>query len=721
LKLDNPFPKGRTLLRFEGAGQKTHVFTYLEKISHHVGGYDEFVVDIADGASRVPSAEIQDGVPIAVLCDNSRDLEMIPSQISDFNVYGGLYRYVNLVYVPAVSLERVHIETTVKPQGAAKAVVKARLYNPAALSDGVRVTAKILDPNGKEVFSRQIETQPWAGEKALFESNIDAPQLWSPVHPSLYRCEVTLSSAQGQMTVTENFGLRYFEFVTHGPFKLNGERLLIRGTQRHEDHAGLGAAMPEDLIRKEMQMIKDVGANFIRLAHYQQSRIVLNLCDELGLLVWEEIPWCRGGVGGPAYKQQGRDMMRNMVDQHYNHPSIILWGLGNENDWPGDSVPFSQDNVRAFMSELNQIAHDMDPSRKTSIRRCEFARDIPDVYSPSIWMGWYRGRYTDYKTESFEQMQKVNHFLHMEWGGDSHARRHSEEVDKAFLQSNGPAIGYDFQSNTDMPNPSTDGNWSETYICDLFDWHLKEQETMPWLSGTAQWIFKDFSTPVRPENPIPRVNQKGVVERDLTIKESYYVFQSHWAEKPMVHIYGHTRPVRWGDAGEEKLVRVYSNGEIAELFLNGESCGVKKRNSQDFPAAGLRWTVKFKPGVNSIRAAAKKGSVTVEDQITFQYETEKWGKPAGLELRELSRNGDSVTAEARLLDENRRLCLDARNQVRFELAGDGLLRDNLGVNTGSRVVELYNGRAEISLLRRRGKSVLSVAARGIPTVFLSIA
>jgi beta-galactosidase len=720
LQLTNPFANGRTLLHFEGAGQKTTVFVFLEQVGHHVGGYDEFVVDINDAVVRLSSADLQQGVPIAVLCDNSRDLDLIPSQLSDFNIYGGLYRYVNLAYVPAISLERVHIEAQVRSDQTAKAVIKARLYNPAASSDGLRLAVKVLDPAGGEVFRQEVTAQPWSGEKSLYEFTVASPELWSPSHPALYRCELNLTSPHGQMTVEENFGFRYYEFLTQGPFKLNGQRLLIRGTQRHEDHAGLGAAMPEDLIRREMQLIKDMGANFIRLGHYQQSRIVLDLCDQLGFLVWEEVPWCRGGVRGPAYKQQGREMLRNMIDQHFNHPSVILWGLGNENDWPGDTVEFIQNDVRAYMSELSQIAHQMDPGRKTAARRCEFAKDIPDVYSPSIWMGWYRGRYTEYEAESFQQMQRVNHFTHMEWGGDSHARRHSEEVDRAFLENTGQAVGYDFQSNAAVPNPSVNGNWSETYICDLFDWCLKAQETMPWLSGAAQWIFKDFSTPGRPQNPIPGVNQKGVVERDLTLKEGYHVFQSYWAEKLMVHIYGHSRPVRWGEARETKLVRVYSNCDTAELFLNGESCGTKKRNCQDFPAAGLRWPVRFNAGMNRLRAVARKGSAVAQDEIIFRYQTEKWGKPTALELRELSRKGDSVTIEARLRDDGGRSCLDARNQVRFELAGDGRLRDNLGTSTASRVVELYNARAEITVWLRQGKSTLSVATRGIATAFLSI-
>jgi len=280
--------------------------------------------------------------------------------------------------------------------------------------------------------------------------------------------------------------------------------------------------------------------------------------------------------------------------------------------------------------------------------------------------------------------------------------------------------GLDFLRTGGIARASRDGDWSETYISNLFDWHLKEQETMPLLTGSAQWIFKDFSTPERPENPVPKVNQKGILERDFTPKESYYVFQSYWAEKPMVHIYGHTWPMRWGDAGEQKLLKVYSNCDSVELFVNGKSQGLNKRNSQDFPAAGLRWMVQLAPE-NHVRAVGRQNGRTVEDEIRFQYQTQKWSKPAELSVRELGRKEDAVTIEAQLLDGNRALCLDARNQVRFGIAGEGTLIDNLGTGTGSRVLELYNGRAMITLRRNGGKSQVSVSSKGIPSTFLEIA
>jgi beta-galactosidase len=500
--------------------------------------------------------------------------------------------------------------------------------------------------------------------------------------------------------------------------------LLLRGTQRHEDHAGVAAALTDDVVRREMRMIKDVGANFIRLGHYQQSRLVLDLCDELGLLVWEEIPWCRGGLGGARYRAQARDMLAAMIDQHFNHPCVLLWGLGNENDWPGDFQEFDEPQIRAFMGELNDLAHRLDPGRQTAIRRCDFCKDIVDVYSPSIWAGWYRGRYTEYKASSEQEMKKVRHFFHAEWGGDSHAGRHAEDPDRILSRivtgQGTDERGRDYLLTGGQERASLDGDWSETYICNLFDWHLKEQDTMPWLTGAAQWIFKDFSTPLRPENPIPRVNQKGLVTRDLTPKESYYVFQSYWSAAPMIHIYGHTWPIRWGEVGETKLVKVYSNCPRVELFVNGASAGVRARNSQDFPAAGLRWMVRFREGENVLRAVAQAADGPIVDEIHVRYQTGTWGPPARLQLREASREGEVVLVEAAIVDGNGALCLDARHVVRFGLAGDGRLVDNLGTPDGSRVIELANGRARIRLLRQGGPSTVSVSAKGVPTTFLTV-
>jgi beta-galactosidase len=743
----NPFKDGRTLLHFEGAGQTTAVYVGEKLAGKHTGGYDEFVFDITDvlpeptQTAATPVAETASsavtknktkkpaGVPVAVLCDNSRDLERIPSDLSDFSLYGGMYRHVNLVYVPAVSLETLHVKTDLpNPKGPVKITVAGALYNPAKTTESVKISVEIVDANGASLHHTTRELKPWQDATELSSFTIAAPRLWSPADPHLYECRVTLHGGiASEYVASESFGVRHTEFVDHGPFKLNGERLLLRGTSRHEDHAGCAAAMPDDLIDQEMQLMKDMGVNFVRLAHYQQSRRVLERCDRLGILAWEEIPWCRGGIGDETFKEMGRRTLRNMIAQHYNHPSILLWGLGNEDDWPTEYPEINQQAIRAYLSELNVLSHQLDPSRMTTIRRCDFARDIPDVYSPSIWAGWYSGTYPEYQKSLETQRERVKHLFHAEWGADSHAGRHSENPDKILAQiATGQGTderGLAYLNTGGQARVSRDGDWSETYACNLFDWHLKTQETLPWFTGSAQWIFKDFTTPLRVENPIPRINQKGLVERDMTKKEAYFVFQSYWTEAPMVHIYGHTWPIRWGAAGEEKMVKVYSTCESAELFVNGKSAGVKHRNSQDFPAAGLRWMTPFVAGQNTLRVVATKNGKTVTDEISFLYQTETWGSPAKFELTsKLGHSADgkeTMTVEAKLYDAKGIHCLDARNRVRFTVAGSGTLIDNRGTTKGSRVVEMSNGRAEITLFRNDGVSVVGVTAKGIDPAFTS--
>jgi len=725
LDIDNPFPEGRTILHFEGAGQKTKVFVAEFLAGEHVGGYDEFKIDLTDVLKKYHHKYSESAfggrIPLLIRTDNSRDTEMIPSDLSDFNIYGGIYRYLNLHYVPRVSISKLHVTPKLSEDlTTAELEIEATIYNPTGISTQVPLELVLKTPGNKSDFSIETKENIDRENKISKQVKLEDISLWSPDDPQLYTLTASISENNHESAFKTNFGLRHFEFIDKGAFKLNGERLLLRGMHRHEDHAGVGPAMTEDMIRREMELMKSIGTNFIRLGHYQQSRIVLELCDELGILVWEEIPWCRGGLGGEAYKQQARNMLRNMITQHYNHPSVIIWGLGNENDWPGDFEEFDTTKIQAFMSELNEIAHTLDPSRKTAIRRCDFCADIIDVYSPSIWAGWYRGKYTDYMEVSRMEMERVDHYLHVEWGASHHAERHSEDPDKGIQnvrsQDAADERAGDFLMTGGEPRVSKDGDWTESYAVNLIDWHLKEQEKMDWLTGTAYWPFKDFSTPLRPENPIPYVNQKGIVQRDLRPKESFYVFKSYWTEEPMARIYGHTWTTRWGEKNGKNMVKVYSNCPSAELFLNGESQGVRERDSQDFPAAGLRWIVEFEEGENNLKVIAKKGGETVTDEMNVNYMLQEWEEPTQLLIEEIDRKNDTAEIRVLALDDNGLLCLDANNWIRFRISGDGKLIDNLGVSDGARRLQMYNGRARIKVKLNQGISSVSASSEGIPSV-----
>lgn len=741
LDIANPYKDGRIFLEFEGAGQKTEVYIYTTLVGFHVGGYDEWKTDITDAVKAFRSNPIcqtrfKGRIPVAIRCDNSRDTQLIPSDMSDFNLYGGLYRHVNLVYVPRVHIESINIDARVDEQGkegnlslniyfnglnSKNAYTDSESENPLSAI----LSLSILDPYGKEVYSTGGQLHnflsipdsdshkvPNSIPLHIADFRLKRPHLWSPDMPSIYICITKLVCGTDTLHTTERFGFRNFRFEEKGPFYLNGRRLLLRGTHRHEDHAGVSAALTDEMIRNEIQQIKAMGANFIRLGHYQQSDLILRLCDEFGILVWEEIPWCRGGLGGEAYRAQARRMLANQINRHRNHPSVILWGMGNENDWPGDFETFQTDSIRAFMSELHQLSHRLDPTRPTVIRRCEFCKDIVDVYSPSIWAGWYGRHFRDYSSMEKAGFEGTTRFIHAEWGGDSHAGRHSEnkELDK-------------------VEAADRNGDWSESYIVRLFDWHLKEQENMPWLTGSAFWTFKDFSTPLRPQNPIPYVNQKGVVQRDGTPKESYYVFQSYWAKEPMLHIYGHSWPIRWGQPNEPKEILVYSNCPEVELFVNGISQGRKKRNSQDFPAAGFHWNVVLKEGNNRIQAVAHKGKLCLKDEIEQEYQTQAWGAPAQIRLNICPASDEKMSEEtnnlpahesyqlvvAELLDKDGVRCLDAKDFIEFGCTNSQALLQNQGTAHGSRRIQTANGRATI-LVKKSHVPIVVSAYTGQQTV-----
>ncbi|MGI2292743.1 glycoside hydrolase family 2 TIM barrel-domain containing protein [Paenibacillus sp. GXUN7292] len=706
LSLQNPYPEGRTLLHFEGAGQKTDVYVYTEKIASHLGGYDEFTVDITEAAAGNQLERYEGQVPLAICCNNSRDLETIPSDANDFHAYGGVYRYLNLVYVPAVSIEDMHIAAQCHglAEGGEKGSldVQLSLYAPQFANENIAIDIIVKAPDQNIAASVHWEGKQWEGMKSIAQIELDEIMRWSTEQPRLYEVEVRLASQYGETARTVRTGFRTFEFVKKGPFLLNGERLLLQGTHRHEDFAGVGPAMTEAMITEEMRVIKEMGVNFIRLGHYQQSRIVLELCDELGILVWEEIPWSRGGLGGEGYRQQCIDMLRAMITQHRNHPSVILWGLGNENDWECDFDYFDQEDIRRFMKRLHDLSHEIDPTRKTVIRRCDFCKDIVDVYSPSIWAGWYRGIYTDYENSCKQAADEVNSFFHAEWGADNVARRHVEEPYTGFqmIDSGGGSTDErdgDYLLTGGEPRVSRDGDWSETYFCDMIDWYLSAQQRMDWMTGAAQWAFKDFATPVRPDSPIPYLNMKGVVERDLTKKEAYYVFQSYWSKRLMARIYGHSMSVRYGQEGQARTVKVYSNAATVELFCNGVSLGKRNRNSEDFPAAGLRWEVNFQPGENVLKAVAERDGQIVSDELSFVYQTESWGKPVQLQLEIERVSADRHVVYVKAYDEHGVFCPVAANFIRFSAAGDGKLIDNLGTVGGSRLVQLASGRASIAV------------------------
>lgn len=677
-------------LYFEGSNSTTKVYINGKVAGTHIGGYIGFKIPI--------TAFLKAGVnEILVRVDNSYNPEIIPSQKNDFFIYGGITRDVWLQTLPKTHIQSLEIQTPKVSSDNAIVVAEIQVQNDAH-SSHLKIKGVLRSPNGTVVATK---TEAFNGNLARLKFNkVSNPELWDTENPNLYELQVTLIENQEiKDTLSETIGFRWFEFKEHGPFYLNGKRLLLRGTHRHEETAGVGAAMSNAQHRRDMELIKEMGANFVRLAHYPQDPEIYKMCDKLGILVWDELPWSRGGIGNDNWKANTKRVLQKMIEQNRNHPSIIIWSLGNEIYWlPDFEDGDDPKRIKPFLNELNDLAHQLDPSRKTAIRKYYEGADIVDVFSPSIWSGWYSGSYKSYGKAIHKYKKEYAHFLHAEYGGSSQLGRHSENpiTGEGVIQSDG---WEEEIVQTEVKNIAQIGDWSENYIVDLFDWHLRISETDSTFVGNAQWAFKDFATPLRPENDIPYVNQKGLMDRAGNPKDAFYVFKSYWSKIPFVYIESHTWKERQGPEGGLRTISVFSNCKEVRLFLNGKDLGAKQKNSLKFPASGLHWEIPFKEGENSLKAVGiTEDGTKVTDEMVVQYRFEKNGAPQRLQLDYVPMENGSYLVSATALDENGLRCLDYEEKVYFQCLEGGTLVENQGTPTGSSTISMSNGKASIEVI-----------------------
>jgi len=522
-------------VEFLGASVIADVYLNGEAVAHHEGGYSTFRVNLTD--------KLQEENVLAVALNNADNNYVYP-QKADFTFYGGLYRMVNLIVVPESHFELdyaggngIAVTPTVEcdenrvPTGKASVKVETWVTGNA---DSVVITI-----TGEESESKTVAVVDEHAE-ATFE--LEHVHLWDGVDdPYLYYAKAELSS--GDVTET-TFGCRSFYTDPEKGFVLNGRVYPLRGVSRHQDRTGAGNALSYEMHKEDMEIIKEIGANTIRLAHYQHAQEFYDLCDEYGMVIWAEIPYITMHM--PNGRANTLSQMEELVVQNYNHPSIVCWGLSNEIT---AATPVDEDLLENHRL-LNDLCHKLDKTRFTTMANVFMQEtdspllEIPDVNSYNLYFGWYLGE-LEQNDEFFDEY-------------------HAKYPDRCIgFSEYGADANPQYQSTA-----PTHGDYSETYQTVYHEHMLKMIEERPYLWATHVWNMFDFAADGRDEGGKHGVNQKGLVTMDRKLKkDAFYLYKAYWnKEDAFVHICGRRYVDRKEDTTE---VKVYSNQTTVSLYVDG--------------------------------------------------------------------------------------------------------------------------------------------------------
>ncbi|MBR1757750.1 MAG: glycoside hydrolase family 2 protein [Lachnospiraceae bacterium] len=508
----------RLFIEFKGAAMTADVRLNGVSLIHHEGGYSTFRADMTD--------ELQEENLLVVSLDNGENDRVYP-QKADFTFYGGMYRDVNLIVVPAEHFELLKdgtpgIKVTpVVDLEHKKAAVTVETWHNA---DAVAITV-----NGE---TKTVER--------CAEFVIENVHLWDSVNdPFLYTATAKLEIGD---EVCTRFGCREFHFDKEQGFFLNGRSYPLRGVSRHQDRAGIGNALTLKEHQEDMAIIREIGANTVRLAHYQQAQEFYDLCDENGLIAWAEIPYITQHM--PNGRENTLSQMRELITQCYNHPSIVCWGLSNEITASGTATEDLMENHRL----LNDLCHHMDSTRPTTMAHVFMLEtespliDIADIGSYNLYFGWYLGELTQNDSFFDEYHERFPNRVigFSEYGADANPKFHSPEPDK--------------------------GDYTEEYQCVYHEHILKCIDERPYLWATHVWNLFDFAADGRDEGGEHGVNQKGLVTMDRQLKkDAFYLYKAAWSKEPFVHLCGR----RYADRAEETTqIKVYSNCDTVALFVD---------------------------------------------------------------------------------------------------------------------------------------------------------
>ncbi len=534
-KMDLPESE-RYYLEINGANSSAQVYLNGKKLAEHHGGYSTWRVDMTDAMER------ENMLVIAV--DNSANQTVYP-QVADFTFYGGLYRDVNIICVSESHFDLDYyggpgLKVTPEVCGKdAKVEIEAYVSN---MKDTQKLVYTVYDKDENAIAS--IAT---SDKKAVLD--IPNVHLWHGRRdPYLYCCEIELVSGEAVLdNVCTHFGCRTFKIDPDNGFILNGEEYPLRGVSRHQDRWGIGNALLLEHHEEDIDLIMEVGATTIRLAHYQHSQYFYDLCDEKGLVIWAEIPYISKHM--PGGRENTVSQMKELVTQNYNHPSIVVWGLSNE-----ISIGGADEDLLENHRILNDLVHDMDKTRLTTIAAVSMCKMddpyllIPDVVSYNHYFGWYGGD-TAMNGPWFDKFHKEHPTIPIgcsEYGCEA--------------------------LNWHTSNP-TQGDYTEEYQAYYHEELIKQLFTRKYMWATHVWNMFDFGADARSEGGENGQNHKGLVTMDRKYKkDAFYAYKAWLSDDPFVHLCGK----RYVDRTEDVTkVTVYSNQSEVELFANGVSLGKK--------------------------------------------------------------------------------------------------------------------------------------------------
>ncbi len=587
-----PEEERKYFLRFDAAAYDCTVYLNGTEAAYHKGGYSAFVVDITNKL-------LTGNNDIAVKVSNQANDDIYP-QLADFTFYGGIHRKVRLMSVPTThfaleeyaengvslsseitSIKKCYIDNDIgyELRGDAILTVQAHIISPKD-TDTVRYT--LISPSGETVTTAYRSAS--SPDIRLQLSDI---KLWHGVRaPALYTLEAELIRNNEVLdSVSTRHGFRCFNIDPQRGFYLNGEPTPLRGVARHEDKLGVGNALTDKDHKQDIELIRELGANTVRLSHYQHASEFYDLCDTYGLIVWAEIPYISKLLKSAAAQQNARSQLRELIVQCREHPSVCFWGISNE-----ITVGGTGDALAARLGELHALAHELDSTRPTTLAQVTSEpmdsplNHITDLLSYNHYFGWYMGELSD----------------NDRWIDEFHNKYPQTTIGLSEYGCEG-IISY----HSDEPHA---GDYSEEYQCLYHEHMLKLLESRPWIWSSYVWNMFDFGSALRDEGGVKGRNNKGLVSFDRKIKkDAFYLYKAYWSTVLFVHIC-EKRYYRRSTATVN--VKVYSNAAHVRLYCNGERIAEK-----DGTHVFLFTSVPLQKGLNTLTATADG----VSDSAIFEF------------------------------------------------------------------------------------------------------